>query len=145
MTLRRINLDTIPGFTSTFVGFDSLFDRLTDNSSSYPPYDIEKLSETEYRITLAVAGFTNEQLNVSSADGQLTVSGSKVKEDVEATDQGIQVIHRGIATRSFERAFTLNEYVEISDVSLKDGLLVIQLVRNIPESAKAKKYEIGSR
>lgn len=142
---RRFTLDAFPIFASNFVGFDSLFERLTENTSSYPPYDIEKLSDTTYRITLAVAGFTNEQLKVSSENGQLTITGSKVKEDVEATEQGIQVVHRGIATRSFERAFTLNEYMEISDVSLKDGLLVISLVRNVPESAKAKNYEIGTR
>lgn len=142
MSIRRISLDNFPTLSSTFVGIDQLFERLTENTSSYPPYDIEKLSDTEYRITLAVAGFSNDQLEITSEDGKLYIKGSKVKEDVEAVDAGVQVLHRGIATRSFERVFTLSEYVEISNVSLKDGLLTVSLVRNVPDSAKPKKYDI---
>lgn len=138
MIRRAISFDD---FMPNLLGFDHLVDRLTENSSSFPPYDIEKLNDTDYRVTLAVAGFSREQLEITSENGQLTIKGSKVKEEVDNLGK-TEYLHKGIAGRSFVRTFSLSEYIEITQVSLQDGLLMIDLTRNVPETAKPKIYEI---
>lgn len=126
------------------VGFDrmtSLLDAAQKSpaADSYPPYNIEKTGEDAYRITLAVAGFGTQDLNMEVRDGQLVIVG---KGDNEGGDA--EFLHRGIARRAFERRFQLADHVEVKSADLKDGLLVVDLVREIPEAMKPRQVEIGS-
>jgi len=136
-------LDFAPLYRAT-VGFDQiadLMDRvLTDTSSSpsYPPYNIEKTDEDAWRITIAVAGFGDEDLNVEVKENSLVVTARKAKED-EAT-----YLHRGIATRAFERRFALADHVRVTGASHLNGLLNIDLVREVPEALKPRQIEIAS-
>lgn len=137
--------DLSPLFRST-VGFDRL-SRLIDSAYkmderavSYPPYNIAKLSEDEYEITMAVAGFKLDELNVVAEQNTLTVTGSSAEKEEES---GKQYLHRGIATRSFERKFSLADHVKVTDAQLNDGLLTLKLVREIPEAVKPKKIAIN--
>lgn len=128
------------------IGFDrvlNVLDALTSEATQggYPPYDIEKIDENAYRITLAVAGFGEEDIGVETKDGTLFVRGQrKETEDAKST-----YLHRGIANRAFERRFRLAEYVEVSGADLANGLLSIDLVREVPEAKKPRRIEIGSR
>ena len=134
-------------FRRSTVGFDRLFDML-DNSSfgqtqeNYPPFDLIKVGENEYRIELAVAGFKPDELDITAQQNVLIVSGRK---NEESGDQGSDYIYRGIATRSFERRFALADHIQVKAADMKDGLLAIDLVREIPESMKPKKIDIGGR
>ena len=124
------------------VGFDrmmSMLDAAQKNAGadSYPPYNIEKTGEDAYQISIAVAGFTTEDLNVEVRDGQLVVVG-KGSVDKDNADY----LHRGIARRAFERRFQLADHVEVKSADLRDGLLVVDLVREIPEAMKPRKIEI---
>jgi molecular chaperone IbpA len=126
------------------VGFDrmtSLLDAAQKSASadSYPPYNIEKTGEDAFRITLAVAGFGAQDLAMEVRDGQLVVVG---KGDNEGAD--VEYLHRGIARRAFERRFQLADHVEVKGADLVDGLLVVDLVREIPEAMKPRQIEIGS-
>jgi molecular chaperone IbpA len=126
------------------VGFDrmtSLLDAAQKSAAadSYPPYNIEKTGEDAYRITLAVAGFGAQDIEMEVRDGQLVIVG---KGDSEG--DGSQFLHRGIARRAFERRFQLADHVEVKGADLKDGLLVVDLVREIPEAMKPRRIEIGS-
>ena len=107
--------------------------------TAYPPYNIERLSENEYRVTMAVAGFSEDEINVDVKEQTLTVRGEKKAEDKER-----QFLHRGIAARSFERRFQLADHVEVKGADLKDGLLHIDLVRNVPERLKPRSIAIGN-
>ena len=125
------------------VGFDrmtSLLDAAQKSATadSFPPYNIEKTGEDAYRITLAVAGFGAQDLNMEVRDGQLVIVG---KGDSEGSDA--EYLHRGIARRAFERRFQLADHVEVKGADLKDGLLVVDLVREIPEAMKPRRIEIG--
>jgi molecular chaperone IbpA len=137
-------IDFTPLYRST-VGFDRLFNLLDsvtgfdENTPAYPPYNIERLGETEYRITMAVAGFGQDEINVEVKEQGLTVTGAKKAEDKER-----QFLHRGIAARSFERRFQLADHVEVKGADLKDGLLHIDLVRNVPERLKPRSIAIGN-
>ena len=127
------------------VGFDRLFDYLESASRSeagdnYPPYDIEKLSDDRYRITLAVAGFSAGELDITARQNMLTVTGRKA----ENRNRDGNYVHMGIATRAFERRFELADFVRVENADLKDGLLSIELVREIPDAMKPRKIEIGS-
>lgn len=134
--------DFSPLFRST-VGFDrlpSLFDaaeRAVGSADSYPPYDIVKSGENAYRITLAVAGFAPEDLDIEVREGVLVVKGSRPANDGKA-----RYLHRGIAGRAFERRFQLAEHVEVRGADLANGLLVIDLVRELPEALKPRRIEI---
>jgi molecular chaperone IbpA len=136
--------DFAPLYRST-IGFDrlaQLLDGLTGfdgDTPSYPPYNIERLSENEYRITMAVAGFSPDELSIDVKEQTLTVTGEKKPEERER-----QYLHRGIAARSFERRFQLADYVEVRGADLKDGLLHIDLVRNMPDRLKPRSIKIGS-
>ena len=135
-------------FRRSTVGFDRLFDMLENSSLSqgqqenYPPFDLRKVGENDYRIELAVAGFKPEELDITAQQNVLIVSGRKSDESEE---KGSDYIYRGIATRSFERRFALADHIQVKDADMKDGLLSIELVREIPEAMKPKKIEIGGR
>lgn len=135
--------DFAPLYRST-IGFDRLAQLLDSGSGfdneahAYPPYNIERLGETEYRITMAVAGFGDSELKLEVKEQTLTVKGEKA-----ADDKGRTFLHRGIATRAFERRFQLADHVEVRGADLKDGLLHIDLVRNVPERLKPRTISIG--
>jgi molecular chaperone IbpA len=127
------------------VGFDRLFDMLENPSfgnggENYPPFDLIKLGDNEYRIELAVAGFKTDEIDITSQQNQLIVSGRKGE---ESDERGSDYIYRGIANRSFERRFALADHIQVKGADLKDGLLAIELVREIPEAMKPKKIAIG--
>ncbi|QPH53033.1 Hsp20 family protein [Pontivivens ytuae] len=128
-------------FYRTTVGFDRLFnllDSVADNGQTgYPPYNIEKTAEDAYRITIAVAGFAEDELNIEARDGQLVVSGKKAEDKTERT-----FLHRGIATRAFEKRFQLAEHVRATGARSENGLLHIDLVREVPEALKPRRIEI---
>ena len=138
------SIDFSPLYRSS-IGFDrfaSLLDhalRSDQNNNGYPPYNIEVLDENRYAITLAVAGFSRDELSIEVEQGVLTVKGSK---DSDSKEQR-QYLHRGIANRSFERKFNLAEFVEVTDASSDDGLLTISLVKEIPEKMKPKQIAIN--
>jgi molecular chaperone IbpA len=136
-------LDFSPYRRST-VGFDRLFDFLENagraEQDNYPPFDIEKLSDDQYRITLAVAGFKREDIDITALQNMLVISGRRASEN-RNTDGNF--LHVGIATRAFERRFELADFVRVTSAELADGLLVIELVREVPEAMKPRKIEIG--
>lgn len=131
----------------SFVGLDrtaNLIDaasRSVDNSSKYPPYDVAQTGENAYRIELAVAGFSDENLEIESHENVLTIKGTKTP-SVNHDDE-IQYLHRGIAERDFERRFQLADHVIVTGADLKNGLLVIELKRELPEALKPRKIAIG--
>jgi len=132
-------------FRRSTVGFDRLFDMLEDGSASqsqenYPPFDLIKLGDNEYRIELAVAGFKPDEIDITAQQNVLVVSGKKSE---ESDNRGNDYIYRGIATRSFERRFALADHIQVRGADLKDGLLAIELVREIPEAMKPRKIDIG--
>lgn len=135
--------DFSPLYRAT-VGFDriaDLMDRVLTSDvtqPTYPPYNIEKTGENAYRISVAVAGFAADELNVEVKDGQLTVSARKVAED-----EGKAFLHRGIATRAFERRFALADHVRVSGAAHADGMLHIDLVREVPEALKPRRIQIA--
>lgn len=139
----RSSFDFAP-FRRSTVGFDRLFDLLEtdqrgDGSEGYPPFDLSRRGEDSYRITLAVAGFRPEDIEVVAQQNQLTISGKRGEEKDEE-----QYLHRGIAARPFERRFQLADYVEVESAGFDNGLLRIDLQRVVPEAMKPRKIEIGS-
>ena len=135
-------LDFTPYRRST-VGFDRLFDLLENTArnaggDNYPPFNIERRGEDAYRITLAVAGFRPGDLDITAQQNLLTVIGKKRDDAPEG-----EMLHVGIANRGFERRFELADYVRVADADMADGLLVIDLVREVPEAMKPKKISIG--
>lgn len=135
--------DLSPLYRST-VGFDrlaSILDQVSsaaESQNTYPPYNIEKTGENAYRITLAVAGFSDDELSIEAKEGQLVVTGRKAESEDKAN-----VLHRGIATRAFERRFQLADHVRAVEAATANGLLHIDLVREVPEALKPRKIEIG--
>jgi len=134
--------DLTPLYRST-VGFDrlgSLLESLAhvDVSSGYPPYNIERLAEDQYRITMAVAGFKPEELNVEVKEQAVTISGRKT----EKSQNSGAFLHQGIASRSFERRFQLADNVKVTGAKLENGLLHVELTREVPEAAKPRVIEI---
>ena len=135
--------DFAPLYRSS-IGFDriaSLFDQAAglDDGTAFPPYNIERLGENDYRITMAVAGFTRDEITAELNAGVLTVTGTKVGDE----DNSRQFLHRGIAGRAFARRFQLADHVEVKSADLRDGLLHIDLVRNVPERLKPRTIAIG--
>lgn len=127
-------------FRRSSVGFDRLFDMLENSNfagENYPPFDLIKLDDNQYRIEIAVAGFRQDEIEITSQQNQLLVRGQKSEDD------GSTYVHRGIANRSFERRFALADHIQVRGADLKDGMLAIELVREIPEAMKARKIEIG--
>jgi len=131
-----------PLYRST-VGFDRLFSMLDqvgapDAGSTYPPYNIERTAENDYRITMAVAGFANDDLSIEVRENTLTVKGEKLADSEENKD----ILYRGIASRAFERRFQLADHVVVNGASLENGLLHVELKREIPEAKKPRQIEI---
>lgn len=138
------NFDFSPLFRST-VGFDRLSrmletGMLNEQGSSYPPYNIVKLSDDHYRITMAVAGFSDEDIEIISQENQLTVQGRMSAKD--SADAGVTYLHRGIAERAFERRFQLADHIKVTGADLSHGLLTINLAREVPEAMKPRKISI---
>ena len=128
-------------FYRSAIGFDRLFQMLDsgfDSDGGYPPYNIERTADDAYRITMAVAGFTPDELKVEAKESTLTVSGEKKPDEKERT-----FLHRGIAARNFERRFQLADYVEVTAAGFENGLLNIELKRNIPERMKPRQIAIN--
>lgn len=121
--------------------FETMLNEPKENFESYPPYNIEKLGDDEYRITLAVAGFSGKDINITAEGDRLAVSGriEKSEEDKNST-----YLHRGIATRTFERSFRLADHIKVVGASLDDGLLTIELMREIPEEKKPRMIPIAT-
>jgi molecular chaperone IbpA len=137
--------DLTPFYRST-VGFDRLFsllDRATaDGSPGYPPYNIERTGENSYRISVAVSGFSQGELSIVAKENTLTIKGEKaVNENGQSKSE---VLYRGIAARAFERAFQLADFVVVKNASLENGLLHVDLVREIPEAKKPRSIPITS-
>ncbi len=138
------NFDLAPLYRAT-IGFDQIADMMdrvlaTDlNQPTYPPYNIEKTADDAYRISVAVAGFADADLSVEVKEGALIVSARKTDDSKERT-----YLHRGIATRAFERKFQLADHVRVSGASHTDGMLHIDLVREVPEALKPRQIEILS-
>ena len=132
-------------FRRSSVGFDRLFDMLENSNpgqaqENYPPFDLIKLGDNEYRIELAVAGFKPDEIDITAQQNVLIVSGKKTE---DSENRGNDYIYRGIATRSFERRFALADHIQVRGADLKDGLLAVELVREIPEAMKPRKISIG--
>ena len=133
--------DLAPLYRST-VGFDRLFSMLDgfEAAPGYPPYNIERTGENDYRISVAVAGFDESELSIESKENTLTIKGEKqVKQDTAA-----EVLYQGIAGRAFERVFQLADYVQVKGANLENGLLHVDLVREIPEAKKPRQIAIGN-
>ena len=135
--------DFSPLWRST-VGFDRLFDHINNEipnvQDTYPPYDIARTGEESYRVTLALAGFTPEQITVTAQQNRLTVTGTKAENGNGKQDY----IYQSIATRAFERNFSLADHVEVDGATFDNGLLHVDLVRKVPEAMKPRRIEIGA-
>ena len=144
MTYTTTNGWTIPTATATYsVGFDSIFDRLErlntqQAAPKYPPHNVVKHSEESFEIAVAVAGFTEDDLLVELEDRTLTIAS-----DLES-DNDLEYIHKGIATRKFKKAFELGEFIEVKEVSLVNGILSVFLEKNVPEEQKPKRFNINN-
>ena len=137
--MRTLNLDP---FWRTTVGFDRLFDMMDESlrfepQDNYPPCNIVRTGEDSYRISLAVAGFKPEQVNVTVQQNMLTISGRVHEKQDQA-----EYVYRGIAARPFERHFSLADFVEVKHASFEDGLLQVELERKVPESMKPRKIDV---
>ena len=135
--------DFSPLYRST-VGFDRLFDMLdqatrVEPMTDWPPYNIEKTGEDQYRVTMAVAGFTPEEIQVVQQESTLLISGQK-----QSSDDSVQVLHCGIANRAFKQSFNLADHVKVVAANLDNGLLTIELKREVPEALKPRRIEIAS-
>jgi molecular chaperone IbpA len=140
------HFDLSPLYRST-VGFDRLFSLLdqvsgVEAANSYPPYNIERTGENDYRISVAVAGFAEEDLAIETRENTLIIKGAKEGRGDEA-GKG-EVLYQGIAARAFERRFQLADHVSVTGASLKNGLLHVDLVREIPEASKPRRIPIGT-
>ena len=141
----RTDFDFAPLFRSG-VGFDRIFDLLENATrvqalDNWPPYNIERTGEDGYRITMAVAGFAQDELELTTLPNWLVVSGRKQPQQ-QGEAEGTQYLHRGIATRSFERRFELADHVKVDKAWLADGLLTIELVREVPEAMRPRRIEV---
>lgn len=143
------HFDLAPLYRST-VGFDRLFSLLEPStgvdaavSQTYPPYNIERTGENAYRITVAVAGFAESELAIETKEGSLLIHGSKETKLKEGAEKAGQMLHQGIAARAFERRFQLADHVQVTGASLENGLLHVDLVREIPEAQKPRQIPIG--
>lgn len=132
--------DFTPLYRST-VGFDRLFDMLDSSiRPDWPPYDIEKVGDDKYRISMAVAGFAPEEIELTQEGNSLLVSGAKKQPE----NQQQEFLHRGIANRSFKQTFSLADHVKVAGAALENGLLAIELVREVPEQLKPRRIAIGT-
>ena len=137
------SVDLTPLLRAT-VGFDRMMNLLDtqtrlDQGDGYPPYNIEKIGEDNYRITMAVAGFGEDDLDVTVKENSLTIKGKKA----DADQDKVKYLYRGIATRTFERRFELADHIKVSAAKLENGLLSLELVREVPEAMKPRTIKIG--
>src|SRR5918997_1807209 len=136
------NFDLSPLYRST-VGFDHLFDMLDQASrtqpATWPPYNIERLGEDQYRIVLALAGFAPDEVELVQKENALLIAGQK-----HPDPGGVEVLHRGVATRAFRQTFNLADHVKVTGANLENGLLTIELNREVPEALRPRRIEIGS-
>jgi len=141
---RLTTLDLQPFYRNS-VGIDRIFDSMlnriehSSSTTNYPPYNIIKIDDDNYKIEVAVAGFTKGEIDVQTHDGQLIIKGEK--EDQEALD--VNYLHSGIGNRKFLRTFELSDYVEVASAEVKDGILTVDLERHVPESMKPKTIDIN--
>jgi molecular chaperone IbpA len=137
--------DLAPFYRST-IGFDRLFSLLDqangDGSSGYPPYNIERTGENDFRISVAVSGFSQNEISIVAKENTLTIKGEKAAN--ENSESQSEVLYRGIASRAFERQFQLADFVQVKNASLENGLLHVDLVREIPEAKKPRVIPISS-
>ena len=140
--MRRYDLSPLLRSSVGFDHLNRLFDSVqgSDTSAAYPPYNIEKLSEDDYRITMAVAGFAPDELDVTVTDGTLVISGR----GEDGTDEARSFIHKGIAKRAFERRFSLADTIEVGAASFENGLLQVALKRVIPDHMKPRSIKINT-
>ena len=134
--------DLAPLYRST-VGFDRLFSMMDgfEAAPSYPPYNIERTGENDYRVTVAVAGFSQDELSIEVKENTLTIKGAKQAKEEERNGE---VLYQGIAARAFERVFQLADHVQVKAAGLENGLLHVDLVREIPEAKKPRRIPIGN-
>lgn len=141
LTLRSIDIPSIHKFA---VGFDNMFDSLMRNTAqsngNYPPYNVVQHSDDKFSIELAVAGFEEYELEINLENNVLTILGEKSEEE---SDDNVSYLHHGISSRSFKRSFTLAEHIEVVDARIKNGILSVDLERQIPEEKKPKKIAIN--
>ena len=136
--------DLSPLYRAT-IGFDRMMNlldsatRIDEGALSYPPYNIEKLGEDDYRIVMAVAGFGEDELDITMKESSLVISGKK-----EKTEEKLNYLHRGIASRGFERRFDLADHIKVVGAKLENGLLYVDLVREVPEAMKPRSIKIGT-
>jgi molecular chaperone IbpA len=140
--MTRLTTLDLPTFTRASIGFDRLFDEINrefanSKSTGYPPYNIAQINEDEYMISIAVAGFGMDNLDITLEKNVLTVEGTTPPGDEE-----VNYLHKGIGGRNFRRQFTLAEHIEVEQAGLELGMLNIHLVRNVPEAQKPKKIAI---
>ena len=148
----RTSTDYSPLYRS-FIGFDHLAELIdkasrTDKQSTYPPYNVELLAEDQYRITMAVAGFSEQDIDIESKNNSLIIVGTKVAKtsvDVNENKPSRKFLHQGIAERNFERKFQLGEHVEVIGAFMENGLLHVDLKREIPEALKPRKIAINGK
>jgi molecular chaperone IbpA len=139
----RSAFDFSPLYRST-VGYDRLLDMLDQSAqvepmTNWPPYNIEKAGEDQYVITMAIAGFSPDEIELTQKESQLVVMGQK-----KGSEEGKQYLHRGIATRAFKQTFNLADHVKVTGASLENGLLTVELKREVPEALKPRRIEINS-
>jgi molecular chaperone IbpA len=129
--------DFSPFYSST-IGFDRLFDMLDSDGSDWPPHNIEKTGENDYRITMALAGFAPEEIELTQTGSTLVVTGQKQRQPK------VELLHQGIAFRNFKQTFNLADHVKVKSASLLNGLLSIDLIREVPEQLKPRRIAIGT-
>jgi molecular chaperone IbpA len=141
--MRTYNLTSLFPHTVGFEHFDKMFDSATRAAArdhSYPPYNIAKVGDDQYRITMAVAGFAEDDLEIVTQENQLTVRGR-----IAETKEQVQYLHRGIAARAFEHSFQLADFVKVTGANLVNGLLDIELVREVPEAKKPQTIKVQAK
>ena len=141
----RFTSESLSPLYKMSIGFDRLAEQFFNDptfnnaQTGYPPYNISKLEDETYQVTLAIAGFKKSDLDINLEDGTLVIKGTSEVLD----DEGVEFLHKGIAERNFIRTFKLAEFVEVKDAKLEDGILRVQLVRNVPEALKPQKINIS--
>lgn len=144
--MSRLTTANIPQLSHTAIGFDKFFDTIEKQfannlqGTSFPPYNIVKMNEDEFRITMAVAGFKSDDIEMTQVGNNLVIEGK----NSDVSDRGVTYLHKGIASRNFRREFTLADYVNVTDTWLEDGMLNITLIREIPEEKQPKKIKINT-
>ena len=142
--MRTFEFDFAPMWRST-IGFDRFFDLINEtqhqDTDNYPPYDVLRTGEDSYRINLAVAGFSPDEITITAQQGKLTIAGRKME---STPKESTEFLYRGISARPFERHFNLDDHVEVQGASFENGLLQVDLVRRIPEAMKPRKIAISA-